>query len=118
MNLLYDSPNDPQIEKDIFAYEKACEAFENKYRGKEDFLKDERKVLAVLKDYEQLFGMSKPRAFSTIGRNSMALTRRPSGILIWLPAGSPKPATELFFLNWRSAKFLRLIKPNFCNLKF
>lgn len=51
--LLYKSPKDPQIEKDILSIEKACADFEKKYRNK-DFTSTPEKLLKALKDSDQL----------------------------------------------------------------
>lgn len=53
--LLYKSPKDPQIEKDMRTMERAYVSFEKKYRGKADYTKSEAKLFAALKDYEKLF---------------------------------------------------------------
>lgn len=55
LGLLYKGHDDPQIEKDIRAGERAFAAFEKKYRGRTDYLKNETKLLAALSDYEALF---------------------------------------------------------------
>ncbi len=55
LGLLYKGYDDPQIEKDVRAGERAFAAFEKKYRGKTDWLKSEGKLLAALSDYEALF---------------------------------------------------------------
>lgn len=55
LELLYKSPNDPQIEKDMRDMERAFAAFEKKYKGKTDYLKNEGKLLAALTDFEALF---------------------------------------------------------------
>lgn len=49
LGLLYKSDNDPQIEKDLIALEKACKAFEKKYRGK-DFVSTSTKLKQALDD--------------------------------------------------------------------
>src|SRR4051812_19224515 len=59
--LLYKNDKDPQIERDIVAYEKACESFEKKYRTQTEFLTEETKLREALKDYETLFAMVEPR---------------------------------------------------------
>jgi oligoendopeptidase F len=51
---LYKSDTDPKIEKDIKAIENTLITFEKKYRNKTDYLKDEKKLLDALKDYEIL----------------------------------------------------------------
>lgn len=53
--LLYKGHDDPQIEKDIRAGEKAFAGFEKKYKGKTDYLKNEGKLLAVLTEFEEMF---------------------------------------------------------------
>ena len=65
LKLLYASPKDPQIEKDVKAIERAYVAFEKKYRGK-DFTKNETVLLKALKDYEKLkekYGIGKPAIY-------------------------------------------------------
>jgi oligoendopeptidase F len=51
--LLYKSPKDPQIEKDMASIEKACADFEKKYRNK-DFTSTPEKLLRALQDSELL----------------------------------------------------------------
>jgi oligoendopeptidase F len=63
LGLLYKGYDDPQIEKDMRAIERAYQAFEKKYRGKTDYLKNDTKLLAALRDYESIFSdnaVSKP----------------------------------------------------------
>ncbi len=55
LQLLYKSGNDPRIEKDVVVYEKACSAFEKKYKNKADYLKNENKLLKALNDYEGFY---------------------------------------------------------------
>ena len=54
LKLLYKSPKDPQIERDLLSIEKASINFEKKYKNKTDYLKDEKKLLKALMDYEKL----------------------------------------------------------------
>ena len=54
LKLLYSSPNDPQIEKDILALERAYGKFAKKYAGDRSYLKDEQKLLRSLKDWNEL----------------------------------------------------------------
>ena len=55
LTLLYKSPNDPQIEKDMIAYERICADFTKKYDRKEKaYLSDETALLRALTDYEKL----------------------------------------------------------------
>lgn len=51
---LYKSINDPQLEKDMRAIEKTAAVFEKKYKGKEVYFKDPKKMLEMLKAYEVL----------------------------------------------------------------
>ncbi|MEQ1500127.1 MAG: M3 family oligoendopeptidase [Parcubacteria group bacterium] len=62
LSLLYKSPNDPQIDKDIDFAEKAYVVFSKKYKNKTDYLHDEDKLLKALKDYEAILDIpaSKP----------------------------------------------------------
>ncbi len=53
LSVLYKNENDPRIEKDIKATEKAVLAFEKKYKDK-DFISTSKKLLSALKDYETL----------------------------------------------------------------
>lgn len=55
LTLLYKSPKDPQIEKDIRNVEKLNEALEKKYRNA-DFTSTKNKLLKALKDYENYLG--------------------------------------------------------------
>lgn len=53
LTLLYKSPKDPQIEKDMVSIEKACIAFERKYRNK-NFIASPKDLLLALEDSEKL----------------------------------------------------------------
>lgn len=53
LTLLYKSPKDPQIEKDIIFIEKAYESIEKKYKNK-DFTKTPQDLLKALKDLESV----------------------------------------------------------------
>jgi oligoendopeptidase F len=53
LGLLYKGNNDPEIEKDLKAIEKACTAFEKKYKGK-DFTSTASKLKVALDDSEKL----------------------------------------------------------------
>jgi oligoendopeptidase F len=53
LKLLYKSPKDPQIERDVRTAESLYSDFEKKYRGK-NFTRDENALLKSLKDYEKL----------------------------------------------------------------
>jgi oligoendopeptidase F len=66
LGLLYKNHEDPQIEKDVKAIESAYSKFEKKYKGKNDYLKNETRLLAALTDYENMFAklaMSKPISY-------------------------------------------------------
>lgn len=63
LGLLYKSNTDPQIEKDLRAFEAAYDAFAAKYSGREEYLKDEDKLVAAIADFEKIqadFALSKP----------------------------------------------------------
>lgn len=51
LRLLYTSPNDPQIEKDLSEMEKACKRFHTKYGTKSDFAQSARRLQTALRDY-------------------------------------------------------------------
>lgn len=55
LGLLYKGHQDEQVEEDLKAIERTYAAFDKKYRGKTDYLKDESKLLAALADFEALF---------------------------------------------------------------
>ncbi len=72
LGLLYKNHEDPQIETDIKAIEKAYAAFDKKYRGKTDYLKNEGKLLAALTDFEALFkklAISKPLQYFQLAQD-------------------------------------------------
>jgi oligoendopeptidase F len=72
LGLLYKNHEDPQIEKDIKAIEKAYAAFDKKYRDKTDYLKNETKLLAALTDFEALFkklAISKPLQYFQLAQD-------------------------------------------------
>jgi oligoendopeptidase F len=54
LNLFYKSANDPQIKKDVEKAKIASVNFEKKYAKKDDYLKNEDKLLKTLQDYEKL----------------------------------------------------------------
>ncbi|MBI5133842.1 MAG: M3 family oligoendopeptidase [Candidatus Taylorbacteria bacterium] len=60
LGLLYKSHDDPQIEKDMKAVERAYAAFEKKYRTDRGYLKSETKLVEALRDYESLFNDPAP----------------------------------------------------------
>lgn len=55
LGLLYKGHDDPQMEKNIRAGERAFAAFEKKYKGKTDYLKNEGKLLTALTEFEVMF---------------------------------------------------------------
>ncbi|MFA6158849.1 MAG: M3 family oligoendopeptidase [Candidatus Paceibacterota bacterium] len=55
LGLLYRGHDDPRIEKDIRSGERAFAAFEKKYKGKTDYLKNEARFLAALTEFEEMF---------------------------------------------------------------
>ncbi len=57
LSLLYKNENDPQIEKDVILYAKACDFFAKKYRSNEAYLSDPKKLLQALTEYESIIGM-------------------------------------------------------------
>lgn len=61
LGLIYKNEKDPQIEKDIVAYEKAVEDFEKKYRTNTDYLTDAQKLKDALDANVALYSMKEPR---------------------------------------------------------
>lgn len=57
LGLLYDSKNDPQIEKDLLTIELAVGSFENNYKNNKAYLSDEDVLFEALTEYEKLEGM-------------------------------------------------------------
>ncbi len=54
LTALYQSPDDPQIEKDLDKYYQKRKDFAQNYQNRTDYLKDEGKLRTALKEYEQL----------------------------------------------------------------
>jgi oligoendopeptidase F len=54
LKLLYESPQDPQIEKDLKMYDEKRKEFAQKYENRTDYLQDKDKLLIALTEYEQL----------------------------------------------------------------
>jgi oligoendopeptidase F len=54
LGLLYKSPTDPQIEKDMRGIEKMCEDFAGTYGSRQVYLTDEKILLNALVEYEKL----------------------------------------------------------------
>jgi oligoendopeptidase F len=54
LQLLYESPQDPQIEKDLKMYDEKRKQFAQKYENRTDYLQDEDKLFTALTEYEQL----------------------------------------------------------------
>lgn len=72
MTMLYASPKDPAIERDIAAIEKACEAFAGKWRTDSSYTKKPALLLEALKQYEHLLhviGDWKPLAYFLLYRD-------------------------------------------------
>lgn len=68
LTLLYKDYNDPQIEKDIRSIERAYAAFDKKFRGSKEYLRNESKLLEALTAYENLFAslpLTKPISYFT-----------------------------------------------------
>jgi oligoendopeptidase F len=63
LSLLYKSPKDPAIEKDMREIELQASSFRKKYAAKTDWLNDERRLAKALAEYERVFALvsgSKP----------------------------------------------------------
>ncbi|OGG55393.1 hypothetical protein A3D62_03370 [Candidatus Kaiserbacteria bacterium RIFCSPHIGHO2_02_FULL_49_11] len=60
LKLLYASPKDPRIEKDVRKTELAYKAFAKKYRDTETYLKNEQALLRALQEYEALNDQTVP----------------------------------------------------------
>lgn len=61
--LLYKSPDDPQIDKDVQEIIRVCKRFEKKWKGNKVFLKNEKVLLEALKDHDKVLkklGAHKP----------------------------------------------------------
>lgn len=54
LSLFYKSGTDPQIRKDVEKVKKATILFEKKYVKRDDYLKNENKLLKAIQDYEKL----------------------------------------------------------------
>ncbi len=54
LQLLYESPQDPQIKEDLKMYDKKRKEFAQKYENRTDYLQDEEQLLTALTEYEQL----------------------------------------------------------------
>ncbi len=60
LGLMYSSPKDPKIEKDVVAIEKAIAAFAKKYAKNDKYLSDANSLLKALADYEALDEFQSP----------------------------------------------------------
>ncbi|MDB4983947.1 MAG: hypothetical protein JWM20_126 [Patescibacteria group bacterium] len=66
LELLYKSPEDPQIEKDIKLIVSACKKFEKKWKGTNAYFKSDKILAEALKDYAKLYetiGQQKPSQY-------------------------------------------------------
>ncbi len=65
LNILYKSPNDPQIDKDLDFAEKAYLSFAKKYKNTDKYLKNEVELKKALEDYEKILDIpsSKPHFY-------------------------------------------------------
>lgn len=69
----YKSPKDPQIQKDMDAYDVLCTNFEKKYKGKKVHLENERKLAKAIAEYELISNsvlISKPFFYFMLARDS------------------------------------------------
>lgn len=57
LELLYKNDNDPQIEKDVQAFENAVQIFEQKYSDTADWLSNAEALATACADYEKLISM-------------------------------------------------------------
>ena len=56
LDLLYTNATDPALERDVKSYEKACDAFEKKYKNSDEYLKIDTALASALSAYETLSG--------------------------------------------------------------
>jgi oligoendopeptidase F len=63
LSLLYKSPNDPQIEKDLKYAEKAYKAFADKYKKSDKYLRDEPALHEALLEYEKISDISVSKTY-------------------------------------------------------
>jgi oligoendopeptidase F len=96
LGLLYKSPEDPQIEKDMQEIEQRCADFAKKYQNGQ-FLKDEDLLLQSLKDYEKLceYIECKPFVYFYFLRD--------------IESSNPKAAQAIQLISSRSAKAGNLV---------
>ena len=58
LTVFYKNEEDPKIESDILAIEKAYSDFEKKYKNKKDYLENEDSLVKALEDWDTLLGVA------------------------------------------------------------
>lgn len=132
-NLLYKSPQDPNIEKDVQKIELAYSSFAKKYSNK-NFLESAEKLKTALDDYEKLCSLKSPfvylKLFSDFGnkedvmalqnRYSQRLTKSSNLILFFdlSLGGLTKEKQKNFLLNPLLKKYQYFLKQIFNQSKY
>ncbi len=110
LELLYKSPKDPQIEKDMQAMEKACADFAKKWKGK-DFSKP-KILLDSLHDYEKLeevLSGAKPIMYFYFSREIDTGNQKLSGIIQKMEERLVKSINETLFFHLAIGKLSKKV---------
>lgn len=135
LGLLYASPKDPKIMKDVAEIEKAFDTFEKKYSKNRKYLTDAKALLVALTEYEKLDALPNPLVYLHLlndiesqnteaeavrNKVSQLLTRLSNKIIFFrlsLAAITPKQQ-KLFLKDQKLAKFHYFLERIFISSKY
>ncbi|HYF10495.1 MAG TPA: hypothetical protein VD967_02715, partial [Candidatus Paceibacterota bacterium] len=110
----YSSLKDPGIEKDTRALEKAVLAFAKKYKGRTDYLTDESKLLAALKDLEKLESIPpKPIMYVNYVKELDSANREAEALLSRISDRLTKVGNEVIFFGLAIGKIEKSLQKKF-----
>jgi oligoendopeptidase F len=121
LGLLYKSIDDPQIEKDIQASEKAVKTFINKWKGDDNYLKDSQILKNALDDYEKLYSETgvilKPYYYTHLSKELDLNNKELKALLNKLSHKATKLGNELQFFEISLSKIPKSKQKEFVNSK-
>ncbi|MBP7831802.1 MAG: M3 family oligoendopeptidase [Candidatus Pacebacteria bacterium] len=135
LGLMYSSPKDPKIEKDVVAIEKAIAAFAKKYSKNDKYLKDAGFLKKALDDYESLDDTPNPMPYfylfldinsghkdAEAGKNRISQRLTAAGnqlIFFRIALGKiPKDMQKKFLADPRLAKYRYFLEQIFASSKY
>ena len=115
LELLYKSPDDPQIERDQKQADKAISAFVKKYCSREDYLKNPVALAKALVEYEKLIELRASRAgYYTAYRKSLDVEDKAAEALsAKLDERATKRGNKILFFTLKLGKVSKAVQKKF-----